>query len=166
MTAQRDTLASVCTDLRADNARDRAERDVWVARYQTAARKRRHTALHARDLQRRLNGEHALVDGYQVKLDAKRREIAELQTNLAKARAVPTYMDGEGRQSPDTIARTVNHANAWRDKLAQAEQANRALQQRCERAEAAVTVGADAIEAMGTRLAIAESAVRQMRAAA
>lgn len=159
-----------------DNASDerrtlRYERDDFEGQLQRMATKRRRAVLNARDLQKRLNAEHRLVDranerrqrAEQAEHERAKELIAmEAQRDHARAELARLKRDMADPSQPERasdIAQLVKERDAART-------ANAALQQRCERAEAANRQGAAAIEEIVSRMTKAEARLRELDKAA
>lgn len=135
--------------------------------------KRRRSTTLARDLQKRLNAEHRLVDrANERRLEAEKSrdmtqaELAEIKRELEDAKRSPMMMTGEGQEQVDLIGRQAHYARTAIERAERAETANAALQQRCERVEAANQQGAAAIEEIVSRMTKAEARLRQLDKAA
>lgn len=140
--------------------------------------KRRRSTILARDLQKRLNAEHRLVDrANEKRREAEQalqernndcdtakdaRERAENRTRAVEAEIARLKRDMADPSQPERasdIAQLVRERDAART-------ANAALQQRCERAEAANRQGAEAIEGLVSRISKAEARLRELDRAA
>ncbi len=131
-------LDAMCRGL--DEANRKRGRNARLARKRT------------RELVAAVNLMHTHVDALTAELDAARRS--------------PTYFVAEtGAEQIDLVGRSAYHAKLAVERAETAEHALAAMRARCERAEAARDQLADAVEAMGTRLANAEAAVRRLQAA-
>lgn len=94
-----------------------------------------------------------------------RLRLDETAQELQQAKQAPVYFDCDGRERGDIAATAFHYATVAREGRERTETALAAMAARAERAEQARDTLADAVEAMGTRLANAEAAVRRMAAA-
>lgn len=198
--SERDLLVEQQANARASATDFMKGMEAACERERVALKKRRRAVILARDLQKRLNAEHKLVDQYAEKhrkacehnrrlnnqmtaINAKRRRnavlardarvmlfdatrelvkvIKQLDGEMAAARITPRYMDGEGREGIDAVGAVAHHARIARERGDALQSALDAANQRAERFQAALDVSAGHIEALGSRIARAETAMRR-----
>lgn len=145
------------SERRAVNAR-RARRMIAAERAKTAAlqRKRRRNALLARQRTREMV----------AAVNAMHDQADQLRAELDMAKRSPTYFDAEtGLEKFDLAGQQAHFAKVAREEAERAQHALAAMTARCERVEEARDKLAEVVDGMASRLAVAEAAVRRLKAA-